>query len=266
MVVLSDSMLVEVTRRLVAELSPERIYLYGSHAYGHPGPSSDLDLAIILRGDDSDELAAARSRAAGLVGEIGCPVDIKVYAAGRFDRRSGWRANFEHTVRNKGRLLYGEDGMSFAREWVERASRDRMGAKRLSTGEPPLPGQAAFFCQQTVEKLLKAFLVQNNQPFEKVHDLGVLCDLCEKYDPMFGALRDRVQVLTRYAVSIRYPDQPDATNAEAGEAMKIADDIWDFVLQRLPASIQSVPPLSPPASADSLEQPANGQPSEPTTE
>jgi predicted nucleotidyltransferase len=39
------------TRRIAHELQPERIILFGSYAYGHPTPDSDVDLMVILNTD-----------------------------------------------------------------------------------------------------------------------------------------------------------------------------------------------------------------------
>ncbi len=36
-------------KRLVAELKPEKIILFGSYAYGNPTPDSDVDLLIIMK-------------------------------------------------------------------------------------------------------------------------------------------------------------------------------------------------------------------------
>ncbi|HEX9736655.1 MAG TPA: nucleotidyltransferase domain-containing protein [Thermoanaerobaculia bacterium] len=38
----------EITQRLVAELEPDRIILFGSHAWGDPDEDSDLDLLVIV--------------------------------------------------------------------------------------------------------------------------------------------------------------------------------------------------------------------------
>jgi predicted nucleotidyltransferase len=38
------TLLEEMTRRLVAELQPERIILFGSYAWGAPTEDSDVDL------------------------------------------------------------------------------------------------------------------------------------------------------------------------------------------------------------------------------
>jgi predicted nucleotidyltransferase len=37
----------DFTQRLVAEFSPQRVILFGSYAYGHPTPDSDVDLLVI---------------------------------------------------------------------------------------------------------------------------------------------------------------------------------------------------------------------------
>ena len=36
-----------ILQKLIAEYTPEKVILFGSHAYGAPGPDSDIDLLII---------------------------------------------------------------------------------------------------------------------------------------------------------------------------------------------------------------------------
>ncbi len=43
-----DGLLEEIVRRLVDGLSPEKIILFGSHAYGYPDENSDIDLLVII--------------------------------------------------------------------------------------------------------------------------------------------------------------------------------------------------------------------------
>jgi uncharacterized protein len=38
----------ELTERIASEFHPERIILFGSYAYGQPGPDSDVDLLVVL--------------------------------------------------------------------------------------------------------------------------------------------------------------------------------------------------------------------------
>lgn len=37
---------------LIREVNPEKVILFGSYAYGNPTPDSDVDLLVIVRGDE----------------------------------------------------------------------------------------------------------------------------------------------------------------------------------------------------------------------
>jgi HEPN domain-containing protein len=62
--------------------------------------------------------------------------------------------------------------MADTRAWLARARDDIRGADIDLAAAPPLLGDAAFHCQQAVEKALKAFLTWHDRPFRKTHDLG----------------------------------------------------------------------------------------------
>ena len=47
-----DTVLQEMTRRLVAEFQPTQIFLFGSHAWGEPHEDSDVDLLVIVKGSE----------------------------------------------------------------------------------------------------------------------------------------------------------------------------------------------------------------------
>lgn len=54
-----DEAIVEITRRILAECEPVRIYLFGSFgsmARGDAGPDSDLDFPVVLRDDAPRDL------------------------------------------------------------------------------------------------------------------------------------------------------------------------------------------------------------------
>ncbi len=38
----------KAVKRIVAELKPEKIILFGSYAYGNPTPDSDVDLLVVM--------------------------------------------------------------------------------------------------------------------------------------------------------------------------------------------------------------------------
>ena len=58
---LDETLLTEITRRIVAVSDPQQIILFGSQARGDAGPDSDLDLLVI-----KDEVASPRRSRAHL--------------------------------------------------------------------------------------------------------------------------------------------------------------------------------------------------------
>ncbi len=118
------------------------------------------------------------------------------------------------------------------RGWLVKALYDLRSAERLLAGPDPLCGPAGFHCQQAAEKTLKAYLTWRDEPFEKIHSLVAQCLV---FDSAFAELRVAATTLTPYAVDTRYPgDLLELTEAEAREALALARQVWDFVLQRLP--------------------------------
>ncbi len=45
---ISDEVIHELARRIGQQFHPERIFLFGSYAYGTPAPESDIDLLVIM--------------------------------------------------------------------------------------------------------------------------------------------------------------------------------------------------------------------------
>jgi len=43
-----EKKIAELSDRIVREFRPEKIILFGSYAYGEPGPDSDVDLLVVL--------------------------------------------------------------------------------------------------------------------------------------------------------------------------------------------------------------------------
>ena len=47
----TPELLQEVTRKIVERFDPEKVILFGSHAWGAPGPDSDVDLLVVMESD-----------------------------------------------------------------------------------------------------------------------------------------------------------------------------------------------------------------------
>jgi HEPN domain-containing protein len=124
--------------------------------------------------------------------------------------------------------------------WLQKAANDSPSARILLEHDPPVMETGCFHCQQGVEKALKAFLVWKAIPFEKVHSLSYLLDLCERQDPGYGSIREKTETLAPDAVEVRYPGEiMEVSRAEAEAALATAEAVWQFVLNLLPSELSS---------------------------
>ncbi len=102
---LCPDLLNEIVQRLVDTLHPEKIYLFGSHAYGQPNDDSDVDLLIVVKDSDqpiNNKIADGYQSLWGLR----IPKDIVVVTQSQFDKRSRWLSSVERVAMEKGKLLY----------------------------------------------------------------------------------------------------------------------------------------------------------------
>src|SRR5712692_6078756 len=96
--------------------------------------------------------------------------------------------------------------MSDRSRWIELALEDEKMAE-LAYGEK-LYNQVCFHSQQGAEKFLKAFLVEKEGKFPKVHSLVELLGLVSYLDQNLKTLRNTCLYLDQFYVPTRYPDAP----------------------------------------------------------
>ena len=103
---LSKNLIATVTQRLVAEFQPEQIWLYGSHAWGQPHESSDVDLFVVL--PHSNETPIRRSqRAHRCLRGLRMPKDVLVETRHEVDRVKELKTSLAHEILIRGLRLYG---------------------------------------------------------------------------------------------------------------------------------------------------------------
>ena len=96
----------QIKEKLVRQLSPEKIYLFGSFADGTADEGSDVDIYIIVK-DDTENLVDLMAEAYKSIRNVRSrAVDIIIGTESRFESRKN-RAGLENEVLNKGVLLYG---------------------------------------------------------------------------------------------------------------------------------------------------------------
>lgn len=119
--------------------------------------------------------------------------------------------------------------------WLNKANSDLCAAQVLIEHSTLALGPAAFHCQQTAEKVLKAFLIFKTVSFDRVHNLVYLLDLCETVEPGFAVLREAAESLTPYAVEVRYPGELlEISIEEAQQALAAAQAVWNYARKFLP--------------------------------
>jgi predicted nucleotidyltransferase len=98
--------LIEAVNRIASAMHPEKIYLFGSHAWGVPTVDSDIDLFVIVR--ESDQPAYKRSREAyrSLRG-IREPLEVIVRTVMEVEKSKTVASSLIKKVLEQGKLLYG---------------------------------------------------------------------------------------------------------------------------------------------------------------
>jgi HEPN domain-containing protein len=122
--------------------------------------------------------------------------------------------------------------LQVVRQWIQRAEADQKAAEILIGADPVILDIACFHCQQSFEKLLKAYLVYHNVDFPFTHSLELLIELCTEIDVEFTNFD--VKNLTQYAVRMRYPHDSFAPeNEEALYYLELTFKLKGFLFERI---------------------------------
>jgi len=104
MVELNETLLTEITRRIVATSDPQEIILFGSQARGDAQPDSDLDLLVV-----KEEVASPRAEAARIyraLAGLSAPVDVVVARSDYVRRHRDVVGTIVRPALREGRVLY----------------------------------------------------------------------------------------------------------------------------------------------------------------
>ncbi len=93
----------EITDKIVREFQPKMILLFGSYAWGEPGPDSDVDLLIIK---DTENTRKTAREIDGFLFPRPFPIDLIVYTSQQVERRKKAGDFFITGILQKGKVLY----------------------------------------------------------------------------------------------------------------------------------------------------------------
>jgi predicted nucleotidyltransferase len=94
----------QLVDNLVAGYQPEKVILFGSHAYGTPGPDSDVDLFVIK--DDPRPRFQRQLDARLALGYRSVPVDLIVYTPFEVSEVNPKYSSLMRDIFTKGKTLY----------------------------------------------------------------------------------------------------------------------------------------------------------------
>ena len=94
-------------QRVVDELNPEKIILFGSYAYGRPTPHSDVDLLVVLKTTAS--LKERSWKVSRLLLPRPFPVDILVKTPEEIEKALKSGDFFLREILTRGKVLYARD-------------------------------------------------------------------------------------------------------------------------------------------------------------
>jgi predicted nucleotidyltransferase len=104
----TEELLKEMTEKIVREVNPRKVVLFGSYAHGTPRPDSDLDFLIVEDGPFNAQRSrrAEMTRLWMLFPDLRIPIDFLVYSS---EEVANWQDSKNHVIHHAmidGRILY----------------------------------------------------------------------------------------------------------------------------------------------------------------
>lgn len=94
----------KISNKIIDDYNPEKIILFGSYAWGTPGPDSDVDLFIVK---ETDKNIFERNREVQrILFGSGMAIDILVYTPKQLAKREQMGDPFIDKIINKGKIIY----------------------------------------------------------------------------------------------------------------------------------------------------------------
>src|SRR5215475_10931349 len=95
--------ILQLCTRIAREFKPEKIILFGSHAYGQPTPESDLDVLVVMQfaGDPLEQAVTILNRLNMLI-----PIDLLVRTPQQIRQRLEMGDSFMRDIIERGKVMY----------------------------------------------------------------------------------------------------------------------------------------------------------------
>jgi len=119
-------------------------------------------------------------------------------------------------------------------EWIMFGQGDYDCAVTISkTNNPYAPLKVSYDCQQSAEKILKAYLIAKDGERPQTHDVVLLLNRCKQHSADFNTLDVPCASLDTFKVASRYPSELKLTQSDMAQALKDAGEILVFTRSKL---------------------------------
>lgn len=121
------------------------------------------------------------------------------------------------------------------KNFLIKAKHDLFTAQLILKNQPDYTDIISFHSQQTIEKVLKAFLTFNKVKIKSNHDLIFLLEECKKIDTEFENFSlELISDINEVGMSVRYQDiEDDPKQKEAFMFLELARELNEFVNKKI---------------------------------
>lgn len=242
----TQSILAEITDRIVREFRPVRIVLFGSRARGNARPDSDFDLLVVL--PECDDKRRVRRDIYDALEDIKVSKDIVVTTPDEIARSGNLIGTVLRPALQEGVVLYdcgiqeiridmNEEEIAYETgNWIRQASDDLKAMERAVEGGRPIVGTACYLAEQSVEKAIKAVLIFLQIEFPFTHEIEPLLKLVPEGWNV-KVLPISPKALNDWATAGHYPTSrlPEPVEENAWEALRQARMVLESVTSDLTA-------------------------------
>jgi HEPN domain-containing protein len=117
------------------------------------------------------------------------------------------------------------DLTEISRVLLKKAQEDATAVREFAGNQEIADSIIGFHAQQAVEKWLKAVTAARGVRHSGIHDLDRLMEILEGAGVELSLERDRLAVLTQYAVPLRYDELLDAESLEREDLVALVDEV-----------------------------------------
>jgi len=136
-------------------------------------------------------------------------------------------------------------------DWMK-STQDDLDIAKIGA-QVPILAPTCYHCGQAVEKILKAYIIAEENKLTKTHDLNLLLENCERHSPDFAKFKKQCAEILVFS-TIRYPPSTNITEQTMKQTIKDTLEIVDFTKSKLKALGYDAPESSTNTAIEEIKE------------